>query len=116
MYGKNPNCGATTMTTSPLSQLRALEKQKSKLIESAKFELLQKIDKDLRALRDLGFDYALSKKRAHKRVNGKRLSGRPCGICGFATEKPHDARSHRWQKPKAPFSDKELDGRNMRRV
>lgn len=109
------------MTTSPLSQLRSLEKQKSKLVESAKFELLQKIEKDLKQLRDLGFDFTLTKKRAHKRVNGRRLNGKrhrgePCSICGFATERPHDARSHRWQKPKAPFSDKELAERNMSRA
>jgi hypothetical protein len=104
------------MTTSPLTQLRALEKQKSKLVESAKGELLQKIDKDLQQLRTLGFDYTLSKRKANKRANGRRLSGTPCSICGFETDKPHDARSHRWQKPKGPFSDKELDERNLRRL
>lgn len=105
------------MTTSSLSQLRALEKQKSRLLENAKIELLEKIDRDLQLLRELGFDYGLSKKkRIHKRANGKHLSGRPCGICGFETDKPHDARSHRWQKPKGPFSDKELSERKMRRV
>ena len=123
------------MATSPLMQLRTLERQKLRLLEDVKAELLQKIDNDLKLLRGLGFDYAISTRspkttegKAKARANGKakaRANGKaktangrhsprpPCSVCGFATKKPHDARSHRWQKPKAPFTGKELEERGM---
>ena len=127
------------MTTSPLTQLRTLERQKLRLLEDVKDELLQKIDRDLKLLRGLGFNYAISTQsqkrterrakagtnvkakarangKAKTRANGRRSRGQPCSVCGFVTEKPHDARSHRWQKPKAPFSGKELAERGMTKV
>ena len=121
------------MTTSPLTQLRTLDKQRLRLLEDAKAELIRKIDKDLELLRGLGFDYAIStrapkkkKRKANGEVkaksngkakpNGRLSQGHPCSVCGFVTEKPHDARSHRWQKPKAPFNARELVERGMVKV
>lgn len=107
------------MTMSPLNQLKALEKQKARILGSAKAELLQRIERDIEQLNELGFNYVLSDKRhAKTRANGRylKVTSKPCSICGFETIKPHDARSHRWQKPKAAFSEKDLSDRGLRRV
>ena len=95
------------MSKSALEQLLSLEDQKSKLVEAAKLELIEKINLDLRLLKNLGFHYRLVE--SHN-------SNSPCRICGFKTEKPHNARAHRWQEPKAPFSPEELARRGLRRI
>lgn len=95
------------MTKSALEQLLALENEKSKLVEAARLELVEKINHSLELLKNLGFSYKLV----------ENTSGHaPCRICGFRTDKPHNARAHRWQEPKAPFSAEELSRRGMRRV
>ena len=95
------------MAKSALEQLQALEDQKSKLVEGARIELVEKINLDLSLLRGLGFHYKLVE---------VRNPSTPCRICGFRTNKPHNARAHRWQGPKAPFTDEELARRGMRRI
>src|SRR5262249_51185625 len=39
----------------------------------------------------------------------------PCPICNFRTDRPHDRRSHRMQKRKRPFNNKELEAMGMTR-
>ncbi len=95
------------MAKSALEQLLALEDEKSKLVEAARTELVEKIDHNLSLLKGLSFHYKLVESR-----DGKS----PCRICGFKTDKPHNARAHRWQEPKAPFTPEELARRGLRRI
>jgi hypothetical protein len=95
------------MAKSTLEQLIALENEKSKLVEAASLELVEKINLDLSHLKDLGFHYKLVE-------SGN--SRAPCRICGFRTHKPHNARAHRWQEPKAPFTQEELARRGLKRI
>ena len=42
--------------------------------------------------------------------------GRRCPMCHFKTSPSHDARSHRVQSPKRPFTDAELSAKGMTKV
>ncbi len=52
--------------------------------------------------------------RAREEIRIKRQHA--CRLCGFTTIPPHDARSHRGQKPKRPFSDDELARKALARA
>lgn len=41
---------------------------------------------------------------------------RPCPICGFKTVPPHDARRHRGQSEKKPFTAEELNTMGMKKA
>jgi hypothetical protein len=114
------------MAKSVLKQLESLEDQKAKLLGEAKDEILDRIHEDLNALEEFGFKYKLVqvKKRRNQKAaprkaaksKRRRVSNAPCPICGFSTDRPHDARTHRWQEPKAPFTKAELKERGLRRI
>lgn len=106
------------MMPSAMEQLRSLEEQRSTLVENARAELLEKIHSDLNALRALGFNYELTKswKGARRKKPVRRGDAAPCKICGFKTERPHDARAHRSQTKKAPFTKRELTKRGLSRI
>jgi hypothetical protein len=107
-----------------MDQLKALDDQRAKLIEDAKRTALEKAHKAVAELNDLGFKYALtdskrgSAPKAAKAQGGpagakRRQRDAPCPICHFKTSPPHDARSHRGQQPKRPFSAAELSQRHF---
>ena len=102
------------MAMSVLDQIRTVEHQKAKV----KAETLRKVRQALSELNKLGFDYrGVVTGRDGERVRrSTTLESAPCRICGFRTVRPHDARAHRGQAKKAPFSRKELAERSMRRV
>jgi hypothetical protein len=116
------------MATSVLAQIRTIEQQKAKV----KAETLRKVKKALKELNRLGFDYqvfsnghtdSLADRTGRGRVarkspsrKARKLKDEPCKICGFRTVKAHDARSHRGQANKAPFTKKELAERGLRRA
>jgi hypothetical protein len=102
------------MATSVLDQIRTVEHQKAKV----KTETLRKVKQALSELNKLGFDYrVVVNGRVDERVKrSTRTLDAPCRICGFRTMRPHDARAHRGQAKKAPFTRKELAERSMRRV
>ena len=103
------------MATSVLDQIRNVEHQKAKV----KTETLRKVKQALSELNKLGFDYrVVVNGRVDERVrrSTRTLESAPCRICGFRTMRPHDARAHRGQAKKAPFTRKELAERSMRRV
>ena len=100
------------MATSVLDHIRTVEHQKAKV----KTETLRKVKQALSELNKLGFDYrVVVNGRVDERVRRITRSA-PCKICGFSTMRPHDARAHRGQAKKAPFTRKELAERSMRRV
>ena len=103
------------MATSVLDRIRAVEHQKVKV----KTETLRKVKQALNELNKLGFDYRVvgnGRVRETVRRSSRTLKNVPCKICGFRTVRPHDARAHRGQAKKAPFTRKELAEHGLRRV
>jgi hypothetical protein len=116
------------MATSVRAQIRTIEQQKAKV----EAETLREVKKALKELNRLGFDYqVVNNGHTHSLANGtgrarvarksplrkaRKLKDEPCKICGFRTVKAHDARSHRGQENKAPFTKKELAERGLRRA
>jgi hypothetical protein len=102
------------MATSVLDHIRTVEHQKAKV----KTETLRKVKQALNELNKLGFDYrVVGNGSVSERVRrSPRTPKEPCRICGFRTVRPHDARAHRGQAKKAPFTRKELAERALRRV
>jgi hypothetical protein len=102
------------MATSVLDHIRTVEHQKAKV----KTETLRKVKQALSELNKLGFDYrVVGNGSVSERVRrSPRTLKEPCRICGFRTVRPHDARAHRGQAKKAPFTRKELAEPALRRV
>src|SRR5262245_36456052 len=103
------------MATSVLDQIRAAEHQKVKV----KAETLRRVKQVLHELNKLGFDYRVVGNGTVSetvRRGSRPLKVAPCKIGGFRTLRPHDARAHRGQAKKAPFTRKELAERGLRRV
>jgi hypothetical protein len=103
------------MATSVLDQIRTVEHQKAKV----KMQTLRKVKQALNELNKLGFDYRVvvnDRVSETNRRSTRTLKDAPCRICGFRTVRPHDARAHRGQAKKAPFTRKELAERSLRRV
>jgi hypothetical protein len=114
-FGKAQGKEGRYMATSVLDHIRNVEHQKAKV----KTETLRKVKQALSELNKLGFDYrVVVNGRVGERVrrSTRTLESAPCRICGFRTVRPHDARAHRGQAKKAPFTRKELAERSMRRV
>ena len=72
-------------------------------------------------------DFAIAPGTAASKANGrKKASGatakakgakaEACPICGFQTTPPHDRRTHRYQKKKAPLSAAELKEKGLTKV
>src|SRR5437868_15394300 len=103
-----------------LDQLKALDEQRTKLLETAKNAALEKAKEAIAELNALGFQYRLAEgaaptpraQRAAKE-SSEQARGTPrdpeCPICHFKTEPLHDRRSHRTQEMKKPFTAKELE-------
>jgi hypothetical protein len=101
------------MATSVLDHIRAVEHEKVKV----KTETLRKVRQALNELNKLGFDYrVVGNGSFSESIRRRSLQDAPCKICGFRTLRPHDARAHRGQAKKAPFTRKELAERGLRRV
>ena len=113
------------MARSAAAKIRELDEQRAKLIAAAKSEAINKVDRALKELNSLGFDYCLVSDGSGRsmRVGRKGKAGRgkgrvksdACKICNFLTVPPHDARTHRGQAKKAPFSSQELAERGLKR-
>ena len=111
------------MARTSVEKIRELDEQKAKLIAAAKSDAIRKIDRVLKELNSLGFNYRLvadgdrqpfAEKPRKGRGKGTVVNGL-CKICSFPTVPPHDARSHRGQSKKAPFTSQELTERELRR-
>ena len=111
------------MAKSATDKIRELDARRSKLIAGAKSEALKHVQEALKELNSLGFNYRLIgngisrvSARTSKTGGGKgRVKSGPCKICSFATIPPHDARTHRAQAKKAPFTNQDLTQRGLRR-
>jgi len=112
--------------TSVLEKLRALDAQRTQLLEGAKKEALDNAEKAVAELTELGFRYTLTEgastytPRAPRKTasQGPKRQPRdvPCVICHFKTTPHHDGRLHRNQKTKKPFTIEELMERHLTKV
>jgi hypothetical protein len=105
-----------------LQQIKKLDEERAKLLESAKSDALARAEEAINELNALGFDYGLVEPaRATARKTRTARKGMvpdhhpkgTCPICEYATKPPHDKRSHRAQTRKKPFTDAELAERNL---
>jgi hypothetical protein len=110
---------------SVLEKLKALDAQRAQLLEGAKQEALDKAEKAVAELNELGFDYSLVEGASIARAPRKQLNQTvkrqtgdgPCSICHFTTNPHHDGRMHRSQKPpKKPFTIEELMEKKLTKV
>ena len=115
---------AEKLTT--LQQIKKLDEERAKLLESAKTDALTRAKEAINELTALGFAYELVEpvgKTTSRKTRTARKAPTPdhhprgmCPICEYTTKPPHDKRSHRSQTRKKPFTDAELDQRSMKRA
>jgi hypothetical protein len=104
---------------SAIERIRELDAERATLFEQAKEEALKKATDAITDLIALGLDYQLISGAAKPAKSGKVLGTAkdvPCPICKFLTIPPHDRRTHRNQKKKAPFSAAELKEKGLVKV
>jgi len=90
-----------------LEQIKKLQEQQATLMETAKKELLEKINGGITELNALGFAYVLTEDGKKKKV--KTADFKECDLCPFSTVPPHSRRHHKTQKDKKAFTAKELE-------
>ena len=99
---------------SVLDELKALNERRERLLEAAKTEALEKAERAVAELNELGFNYRLvegavrAPRKAGTEAPKRQTRDAPCPICEFKTNPHHDGRAHRSQKTKKPFTDAEL--------
>ncbi len=98
-----------------LEKLKDLEAQAAQLREQAKSGALEKANQAVDELNALGFTYKLVEGVGTKSAVNHTPSDKPCSVCGWKTDPPHDARSHRG-KDKRPFTDAELKEKGFVKV
>jgi len=110
------------MARNILTQLQELDQQRSKLLDGAKTEAMEKAQAAVAELNELGFNYQLVERGQRRpgsvesRKGTRTLKDAPCPICGFKTTPPHDRRAHRTQEPKRSFTNNELQSRGYRKA
>ena len=110
--------------TTVLEKLKALDAQRTQLMDDAKKEALDNAEKAVAELNELGFHYSLTEGASPARAPRKAASEAPkrqardvpCPICKFKTTPHHDGRMHRSQKTKKPFTVEELIERHLTKV
>jgi hypothetical protein len=108
---------------SAIQRIKELDEERGRIFDQAKEEALEKAKAAIAELNALGLDYT--------HVNGERkaapaptasvpnkgtVKDAPCKICGFKTDPIHDARAHRSQTKKKPFTAAELEEKELTRL
>jgi hypothetical protein len=97
------------MATNTLDQIKTLDGQRAKLLDGAKVEAMDTVQKALAELNALGFQFVVSEGSKGARRSVRERSNEPCPICKFKTSPPHDGRRHRAQgMKKKAFTNQEL--------
>jgi hypothetical protein len=123
----NAKIVAQTSGESVLERLKALDAERASLIEGAKQEAIDKGNQAVVDLKSLGIEYTFvpsnvttraprAPRKTETTKQTRQLQDKPCPICNFKTTPPHDARAHRGQKTKAPFTVEELMTKKLSRV
>ena len=106
---------------SAIERIKELDAERARLFEQAKEEALLKATQAITDLMALGLDYQLINgavtpaKTETAKVLGAAKDA-PCPVCKFLTIPPHDRRTHRNQKKRAPFSAVELKEKGLVKV
>ena len=105
---------------SAIERIKELDAERARLFEQAKEEALLKATQAITDLIALGLDYQLINGAKPAKTGTAKILGTakdvPCPVCEFLTIPPHDRRSHRNQKKKAPFSAAELNEKGLVKV
>ena len=111
------------MAESPITRIKELDKERAKLMDTAKREALTRAEHAIAELNALGFGYRLAdgvaRGRAGKpgRRGARKLKAKVCPLCKFETKPPHDRRAHRFSAAKRrPFTAAELKEKGYVRV
>jgi hypothetical protein len=113
--------------TTVLEKLKALDAQRAQLMDDAKKEALDKAEKAVAELNELGFHYSLveaastasparAPRKAASQAPKRQARDVPCPICHFKTSPQHDGRMHRAQKTKKPLTVEELMEKGLTKV
>ena len=114
--------------TTVLEKLKVLDQQRAQLLEGAKKEALDKAERAVAELNELGFDYRLvegapvsalthrASRKAASDAPKRQTRDLPCPICHYKTSPHHDGRMHRSQKTKKPFTVEELMEKHLAKV
>ena len=101
---------------------KALLEEANKFKDAAETELKNSVEDQIKQLNSLGFNYRLVEGNEPSRKSEKKpreKSDKPCGICNFKTNPPHDARlkAHRDQgEHKKPLNNKQLEEAGLTKV
>src|ERR1700733_5503544 len=111
------------MAKSSIERIKELDEERSQIFDQAKEEALELAKAAVEMLNSLGLEYRLvngveSIARPQKAGIAKRgtVKDAPCPVCEFQTSPPHDARAHRGQKKKKPFTMAELEDKGLTKV
>jgi hypothetical protein len=103
---------------SAIQRIKDLDAERASIFEQAKQEALEKAKAAVAELNALGLNYTLTSGAGKQAKSATAKVKRPikaaaCPICEFQTSPPHDGRTHRNQKKKAPFSPAELKEKGL---
>ncbi|MEZ5926405.1 MAG: hypothetical protein R3D57_18710 [Hyphomicrobiaceae bacterium] len=102
---------------SALSKIRQLQEQMNEVSKEAVAEALKQAEDAIATLATLGQRYRLVRTGAGGKGVRRSNPDRPCPVCNFRTDPPHDARGHRGQgKNKKAFTAAQLAEFGMRKV
>ncbi len=106
---------------SAIQRIKELDAERANIFDQAKEEALQKAKLAVSELNALGLSYTLTNGAVKQAKTGNAKAQRvvkqaACPICEFQTNPPHDGRTHRNQKKKAPFSAAELKEKWLTKV
>ena len=104
---------------SAIQRIKELDAERANIFDQAKEEALQKAKLAVAELNALGLSYTLTNGAVKQAKTGKAqrvVKQAVCPICEFQTSPPHDGRTHRNQKKKAPFSAAELKEKGLTKV
>ena len=116
--------GAMDMSEdSAIERIKELDRERAKIFDKATDEALEKANDAVAVLNSLGLSYRLvngaeQPARPQKATIAQRgtVKVSPCPVCEFQTSPPHDARAHRGQAKKKPFSAAELTSKGLTKV
>jgi len=109
---------------SAAQRIKQLDEERAALFDEAKAEALKRAKEAVAELNSLALNYALVDGAKAVGKTGKAppkagafgkgiVKDAPCPICEFKTSPPHDARAHRGQAKKKPFTATELSSKGM---
>jgi hypothetical protein len=111
------------MAESSIERIKELDKERARLLDSAKKEALSRAEQAVADLNALGFAYRLvnsigrAKTARASRGGTRTIKDKVCPVCDFKTKPPHDRRAHRFSKAKKrPFTAAELKEKGYVRV